>query len=233
MGVSGGPNVIQEGLVLSLDASDRNSYVSGSTTWFDLSGNNNNGTFASTGSVFPSYSSLAGGSITFDQASTFIDCNYSYSSSPLLWSTSVWFNPTNYSNGPFLVGGASGVGFTETIQITGAGKVVGATKNSGNNSYSVTTSTSAPINSWTNFVVTMDWNGNSIRGYFNGNLESTNNSISGSIMNTTGITRIGRRPDGGNYFGGRIAIVQTYNRILTPTEIQQNYNAQKSRFGLT
>ena len=224
--------MIQDGLVLSLDASDLNSYRSGSTTWFDVSGNGYNGTFASTGSVFPSYSSLAGGSITFDQVSTFITSNYSYSSSPLLWSTSVWFNPTNYSNGPFLVGGASAVGFTETIQITGAGKVVGATKNSGNNSYSVTTATSSPINSWTNFVVTVDWAGNSIKGYFNGNLESTNTSTSGSIMNSTSTTYIGRRPDGGNYFGGRIAIVQTYNRVLSATEVRQNYNATKTRFGI-
>jgi hypothetical protein len=43
MGVSGGPDMIQNGLVLSLDASDRNSYISGSTTWIDLSGNNFNG----------------------------------------------------------------------------------------------------------------------------------------------------------------------------------------------
>jgi hypothetical protein len=224
--------IVTNGLVLALDAADRNSYVSGSTTWRDMSGNGYNGGFASIGSIFPIYSSLAGGGIVFDQANAYITSSYSYSSSPLLWSTSVWFNPTNYSNGPFLVGGASAVGFTETIQITGAGKVVGATKNSGNNSYSVTTSTSAPINSWTNFVVTVDWAGNSIKGYFNGNLESTNTSTSGSIMNSTSATHIGRRPDGGNYFGGTIAIIQTYNRALSAAEVAQNYNAQKSRFGL-
>ena len=43
MGISGGPDMIQDGLVLSLDASDLNSYRSGSTTWFDVSGNNNSG----------------------------------------------------------------------------------------------------------------------------------------------------------------------------------------------
>ena len=43
MGVAGGPDIIENGLVLSLDASDRNSYVSGSTTWYDLSGLNKSG----------------------------------------------------------------------------------------------------------------------------------------------------------------------------------------------
>jgi len=33
--------IITDGLVLCLDAADRNSYVSGSTTWFDVAGSNN------------------------------------------------------------------------------------------------------------------------------------------------------------------------------------------------
>jgi hypothetical protein len=54
MGISGGPDMIQDGLVLSLDASDRNSYVCGSTVWNDVSGNNkiaqlkNNPSFSTT-----------------------------------------------------------------------------------------------------------------------------------------------------------------------------------------
>ena len=34
-------------------------------------------------------------------------------------------------------------------------------------------------------------------------------------------------------WAGNIAIVQMYNRVLTDTEILQNYNANKGRFGLT
>ena len=44
MSFDNGPRIVTNGLVLALDAADRNSYVSGSTTWFDLSGNSNNGT---------------------------------------------------------------------------------------------------------------------------------------------------------------------------------------------
>jgi hypothetical protein len=35
-----------------------------------------------------------------------------------------------------------------------------------------------------------------------------------------------------NKFNGNIAQVQVYNRALTATEILQNYNALKHRFGL-
>ena len=34
------------------------------------------------------------------------------------------------------------------------------------------------------------------------------------------------------YFTGRIAQTLVYNRALTATEILQNYNATKNRFGL-
>ena len=43
--LNGGPgNIVTNGLVLYLDAANYQSYVSGSTTWYDLSGNNNNTT---------------------------------------------------------------------------------------------------------------------------------------------------------------------------------------------
>ena len=38
------PPIVTDGLMLYLDAANRQSYVSGSTTWRDLSGNKNNGT---------------------------------------------------------------------------------------------------------------------------------------------------------------------------------------------
>ena len=63
MGVAGGPDLIQDGLVLDFDASDRNSYVSGSTTWFDLSGNSNNNAVLVNG---PTFTGSNGGAIVFD-----------------------------------------------------------------------------------------------------------------------------------------------------------------------
>ncbi len=39
-----GPSIVRDGLVLYLDAGDRNSYPGTGNTWYDLSGNNNHGT---------------------------------------------------------------------------------------------------------------------------------------------------------------------------------------------
>jgi hypothetical protein len=49
--------------------------------------------------------------------------------------------------------------------------------------------------------------------------------------NTAGTVQIARRSSG-NYYNGNISSVQIYNRGLTASEILQNYNAVKSRFGL-
>ena len=43
MSVAGGPNLIKNGLVLALDAGNIKSYQSGSTVWYDKSGNNLSG----------------------------------------------------------------------------------------------------------------------------------------------------------------------------------------------
>ena len=53
--------IVTDGLVLCLDAADRNSYVSGSSTWRDVAGSNN-GTLTNG----PTFSSANGGSLVFD-----------------------------------------------------------------------------------------------------------------------------------------------------------------------
>ena len=57
----------------------------------------------------------------------------------------------------------------------------------------------------------------------------------GGYFTTMGVTtsaKIGSYAIDTNFFPGRIGVFQIYNRALSATEITQNYNAQKSRFGL-
>ena len=53
----------------------------------------------------------------------------------------------------------------------------------------------------------------------------------GTLANTTSNITIGNGYTG-QPWAGRIAIVQAYNKALTATEVSQNFNAQKGRFGL-
>ena len=46
----------------------------------------------------------------------------------------------------------------------------------------------------------------------------------------TTVFKLGNLNGNTNYFNGQIANLQMYNRVLSYAEIQQNYNAQRSRF---
>ena len=54
MGIAGGPDIIQNGLALALDAADRNSYPGSGTVWGDVSGNNYNFTLTNS----PTFSNI-------------------------------------------------------------------------------------------------------------------------------------------------------------------------------
>ena len=61
--------IVTNGLVLALDAADRNSYPDSGTTWTDLSGNGSNGTLING----PTFSSVNGGSIVFDGLNDYVN----------------------------------------------------------------------------------------------------------------------------------------------------------------
>ena len=86
-------------------------------------------------------------------------------------------------------------------------------------------------NQWNNVVATFD--GTIKRIYVNGVLAATSTTLSGTVtQNTTGAAFIGIYGGGGYPFNGRIAQTQIYNRALSAQEIQQNFNATRSRFSI-
>ena len=237
MGISGGPDMIQDGLVLSLDASDRNSYVSGSTTWNDLSGNGNNGSFV--GSVTGSYNNI---SFPYNTGSAVAYVNIPNSS--ILQSTgntdftvSTWFSfSASYSAGnrnliekpQNSINPGWSIWFDASIlriRLAYTGNYIDI---SGGASSSFVTG------SFYNLVMVVSRTNNLCYWYNNGVLLTSGSIASlGDMTNTVSI-RIGAGTVGfGNdTFGGNIPSVLMYNRALSATEVQQNYNALKSRFGL-
>jgi hypothetical protein len=65
-------------------------------------------------------------------------------------------------------------------------------------------------------------------------LTTTIGNINNSLPTTIGATNFNLGTEGtlSQPFGGKINNVLIYNRILLPQEILQNYNVQKSRYGL-
>jgi len=83
-------------------------------------------------------------------------------------------------------------------------------------------------NTWIN--LTMTYNGSTIIAYKNG-------AYFGQAASTrtfpAGTLNIGKGPTGlSYYFNGRIACVTFYNRPLSASEVSQNFNATRGRFGI-
>jgi hypothetical protein len=225
MAFGNGPRIITDGLVLALDASDRNSYVSGSTTWNDMSGNANTGTLTNG----PTFSTGSGGNIVFDGVDDYVsvpdnsllrlvgECTICFWVKPTLlknYGNLIW--KANYpSNGYGLISLANG---EVQLQISPANS---------NPSSGVGTLVNGE---WCNLSITLN-SSNSVIFYKNGNLKATATSAYSIISGTTSL-RIAADTDNSRYFNGTISQVQIYNRALSATEILQNYNATKSRFNL-
>jgi len=228
------PRIITDGLVLALDAANPKSYVSGSTTWNDRSGNNNSGSLVNG----PTFSTEAGGSIQFDGSNDFVDCGNPPTLSLGSQGTIIVLVKTNRlypSNsgdyayrgiiGKVISGGGGQQSYfldwygTNSSRILrfGVGDSGGLTQPSVNFDFS---------NKWTH--VLGRWNSSVAELYVNGILQSSeaNNRIAQTISNSLNI---------GKVFGnweGEIAYSQIYNRALSASEIAQNYNATRGRFGL-
>jgi hypothetical protein len=69
--------------------------------------------------------------------------------------------------------------------------------------------------------------------YGDGITSTVSNNVSSGTLTSFYKLLIARQPAGANqFFTGRIAQVQMYNKALSAAEVLQNYNATKSRFGL-
>lgn len=212
------------GLVLSLDAADRNSYPGSGTTWRDLSGNVNNGTLTNG----PTFNSANGGSIVFDGVDDKVQTSYG----PQLGDFTViaWFKSTggtldynrvvdtDYINGLW-------IGRNSTNANSWGGGVLESSSPYGR--YITLTD-----NQW--HMITSRRQGTTHTIYGDGTTNSTSGTVSATLLSTTAFA-FGAWSSAASTtqrLTGNIASVSIYNRALTTSEIQQNYNAQKARFGL-
>jgi hypothetical protein len=227
-----GENIVTSGLVLYVDAGYNPSYPGTGTTWSDVSGNGNNGTLVNG----PTFDSANGGSIVFDGVDDFVNfgssvslLNFIYTNS---FSTEVWMRwdgGSQPNNAGHLIGKTYGNYRSFLITDTNPGRITFRLDSNGQ-----TTDTGNIIspNLWYHVVCT--WNPTTFNAkvFVNGvERASTTNTLTDWTI-TSGNFQIGNSPGENYYFNGNISIGRVYNNTLSPTEILQNFNAQKARFGL-
>ena len=240
MTIGYGPSIVTSGLVLALDAADRNSYPGSGTTWTDLSGNGNTGTL--TNGV--GYNSGNRGSLSFDGANDYVNLNTSsFPSGATSFSVNSfirWSGNGTSTNDIIFSYGRDGFNNDATVWVNNSGF---AELQFGSDTGKVSSSTSINAGIWYNICATYDKTQTKI--YLNSVLEGTTNYSSGNIILDNNVNgnngAIGAKISGfGNVaspqrygtFNGNISLVQLYNRALTAAEVSQNFNALRGRFNI-
>jgi len=221
-------NIVRSGLVLCLDAGSTKSYPGSGTTWFDRSGNNNNGTLTNG----PSFNAGNGGSIVFDGTNDYVvTSNFTPNVTNKTLSGWVKLSSTTQGGGGLInlqkTDGSQfdAIVYNETNQGWGFGS-----NNFLRTAWSNVKETST--NDWVNIVATyanLDY-----RLYRNGVLILNTTSFNTLNFNFSSNSQLGYRHlgGGGAYLAGNIAIGTLYDKVLSATEVLQNYNVTKARFGL-
>jgi hypothetical protein len=222
MGFFDGPKVVTNGLVLSLDAADRNSYPGSGTLWNNLSVNVNNGTLTNG----PTFSSTNNGNIVFDGTNDYIAFTDSGLIPTVGLTVSAWFKTTVADR--WLVDKAAGGNISGyCLRGTSGGSMQIAIG-------SIATSGGPVITGGTWIQAVGTWiPSTSINFYQNGiQYSSVIVSVPASITDPSANLQVARRATNVDYWNGSVAQVLIYTRTLSADEILQNYEAQKSRFGL-
>ena len=228
MGAYGGPDIITDGLIFAIDAGSARSYPGSGTTADSLIGSH-----VGTLTNGVGFSSANGGTFVFDGTDDYISVPYSTQLDPTVgitfesWIyapdlTTVYYqelyrkeNPNGRHLFSFQVSG--------TILSFGTQTTV-----SGYNELDASITPSALENKWLHAVASYQSGYKAI--YINGDLIDSDTSITGTLVQANAAQIIGSIAGSGEFFEGNYASFKMYNRGLSATEIEQNYNAQKSRF---
>jgi hypothetical protein len=216
------PGLVTEGLIFAMDAGNRASYSGSGSTWYDIQGTNNG-------------AMTAGVSWVRDTTDTMRFNGTSGSVSPtdsgLLprsgLTVHVWLKTSTadkwaidksnggVSNGFCMIGSGAGNGYFFV------------------NNTSLNTTATISTGAWINLVGT--WQPSTYMGlYRNGTLNASRNTTVPAAINTQiANLQIGRRSNNNtDWWNGEIAQVLFYNRPLTATEVSQNFEATRRRFGV-
>jgi hypothetical protein len=222
MGFYRGPNIVTNGLVLALDAGNIKSYQSGSTIWYDKSGNGFNGTLTNG----PTFNSGSGGSIVFDGVDDFVSLPINSSFNTPSITFELWANLNSTAARHILMLNWQGNSF----EVNSDRSVAMFNYSSGGQLGATSAASIFDWGSWTHFLGTYDDSAQTLNTYINGSLVATRASTPSTIYNVS-VHKIA----GTNYslgINGKVSIARHYNKALSSTEVLQNYNATKGRYNL-
>jgi hypothetical protein len=237
MSVNGGPSIFDTSLLICLDASDRDSYTPGSTTWYDLSGNNNNFTLYNG----VGFNSKNKGYLTFDGTNDYVRSTNTIDLTVyggLVIEVTLFKNNTNvgmvyeFSNN----WNSNSGGFGLAGDDNGSGTTPGTHHTNWNGGTGPKNYDFSPSTNWhthTNILMRQD-DPTGRLSYVNGGLKPYSSSYTtlASMIFRNDNFYLGSRGGTVAFLNGNISSFKVYTIKLSQSEILQNYNNTKSRFGL-
>ena len=248
-------SIVTNGLVLNLDSGFVASYPRNENALYDMSSSGNNSTLTNG----PTYNSGNGGSIVLDGSNDYINCGNG-SSLQITGSITVetWIYLTSLTNSSDLslfskysnTGGSIYQGWilfksTGDYSAYGPGGSGGPANNefawlaTSNGNFSgalIGTGLQVLANTWYQVVGVFNSSNDVMQIYTNGTLRRSavrTGQTSGVLLNASRNVCVGATPDDNSRFvQGNIPLSRIYNRALTAAEIRQNFEAQRSRFGI-
>ncbi len=228
-------NIATQGLVLNLDAAIKGSYPGTGSIWTDVSNNGNNGTLTNG----PTFSSADYGSIVFDGVDDYVNdvgsvSTFSFIQNTGIFTISTWVKPAVLNKTHYFLGNTP-----TTIE---KGFYYGFHSSNGLDFVIMRGNNSAVlIFTAANFISTTDWvnitavgNGSTVTLYKNGSSFQTSTGMSNfPTGDSTRVLNVGRITNySSETFQGNISVSQIYNRALSATEVSQNFNALRGRYGI-
>jgi hypothetical protein len=232
--------VEQKSYATAFVAGTRGATVATGGGWADRSGNSNNGELVNG----PTFNSSNLGSLVFDGSNDYIGLSNNIQSGYIMASYEFFVEtgalPSNTIYQLYIQENST---WTALYNYNGS-TFFGIDLNNGsgwfdeNGGYTTGARTTSTLASNTKYHVLYTWGNSTVKVYLNGVLESTTSTLQAANgrQNVTQLG-VGTTPRGigyrdGYYWNGKIYQVKFYNRALSASEVLQNYNATKGRFGL-
>ncbi len=244
MSFSNGPKgIIGDGLVYTIDAANPQSYNSGSGVTYDFFNQTLSGSLDGNGTT---YSTDGIGSFEFDGTDDYIEFpSLDVLSGKTQLTISTWHKPVADESGIVALWGDTAGSFQGScclLYYQGSNQLLLEVGSDGSNDYIYKSSLSSwmPKGSWHDltfvFDSTQSTNATKIKMYVNGELQTWTGNNFGFSGWSSSASNWRLATDKTSYaaydFEGNIAKQLIYNRPLTAAEVLQNYNSQKTRFGL-
>ena len=227
-----GPKIVTDGLVLCLDAADKNSYPGSGATWTDLSSSGNDATLVNS----PTFNSDNCGSIVFDgvdQYATFSRITMAKESATIMsWCYVDDFTTGKSNAGRIFVKDSSDTYRKMIVFFDGE---YGFETNTNSDPFELSGATTGPvadsgITTGTFFHFALVFDSSTSYGYVNGDLTDST-----GIADSMNLNRIGQESSSASYpayMKGKVFNIMIYDTVLSAKEISQNFNAQRSRFSI-